>query len=207
MVHEAGLARQCMIGQAVGDISPHKMTTKEALPLAQEDMIMAHNNITDTELADLIRLAAEAASAYIRGDVRHYLTLIQHADDYTLMGPFGGEVTHGFDASPANVEATERFFQGGEAVLDVVHAYTSGDLVVLVAIERQHGRVGGLPDQDWSLRVTWVFRRDGGEWRVVHRHADPLVHSISFEHLAALAAANDAGGVFAPTSPNGESTG
>ena len=69
----------------------------------------------------------------------------------------------------------------------MVESYTSGDLVVLVVIERQHGRVGGLPDQDLSLRVTWVFRREGWEWRQVHRHADPLVHGISFEQLAALA--------------------
>jgi hypothetical protein len=37
---------------------------------------------------------------------------------------------------------------------------------VLVAIERQHGEVGGLTDQDWSLRVTLVFQRKGrnGSW-------------------------------------------
>jgi ketosteroid isomerase-like protein len=67
-----------------------------------------------------------------------------------------------------------------------VQTYASGDLVVLVVIERQHGEVGGLPDQDWSLRASWVFRRDRSEWRQVHRHADPLVHSISLEQLAAV---------------------
>ncbi len=71
--------------------------------------------------------------------------------------------------------------------MELVESYASGDLVVLVVIERQHGQVGGLPDQDWSLRVTWVFRREGSAWRLVHWHADPLVHAISFEHLAALA--------------------
>jgi ketosteroid isomerase-like protein len=103
------------------------------------------------------------------------------------MSPFGGEPTRGFDTSPERLEALERFFQGGEAELELVESYTSGDLVVLVVIERQHGQVGGLPEQDWSLRVTWVFRREGSEWRQVHRHADPLVNGISFEQLAALA--------------------
>ncbi len=69
----------------------------------------------------------------------------------------------------------------------------SGDLAVLVVIERQHGEVGGLPDQDWSLRVTLVYRRDGSQWRQVHRHADPLVHGISLEQLAALARGQHAG--------------
>src|SRR5690242_9076099 len=61
--------------------------------------------------------------------------------------------------------------RGGSGTRGVIRV---GDLAVLVVIERQHGEVGGLPDQDWSLRVTWVFRREGPEWRLVHRHADPL---------------------------------
>ena len=148
---------------------------------------MADGNVTDEEVAELIRRIAEAASALIRGDIRRYVMLIKHADDYTLMAPAGGEPRRGFDASDEALEAMARYFQGGEAELQVVESYASGDMVVLVAIERQHGEVGGLPDQDWSLRVTLVFRRDGSEWQLVHRHADPLVHGISPELLAAIA--------------------
>jgi ketosteroid isomerase-like protein len=148
---------------------------------------MTHGNITDEEVAELIRRTAEAAAALIRGDMRGYLTRIRHADDYTLMAPSGGEPRRGFDASDQALDAMARYFQGGEAELQVFQSYASGDLVVLVAIERQHGEVGGLPDQDWSLRVTLVFRREGSEWRLVHRHADPLVHGISQEQLAANA--------------------
>jgi hypothetical protein len=54
-------------------------------------------------------------------------------------------------------------------------------------IERQHGEVGGLPDQDWSLRVTLVYRRQGAEWWLVHRHADPLVRDVGLKTAAALA--------------------
>jgi ketosteroid isomerase-like protein len=148
---------------------------------------MTQGNVTDEEVADLIRQTAEAASALIRGDIRTYATLVRHADDYTLMAPSGGEPRRGFDASDQALDALARYFQGGEAELQVFQTYASGDLVVLVAIERQHGEVGGLPDQDWSLRVTLVFRREGGGWRLVHRHADPLVHGISQEQLGAIA--------------------
>jgi ketosteroid isomerase-like protein len=149
---------------------------------------MTQGNVTDEEVADLIRRTADAASALIGGDIRTYVTLIRHADDYTLMAPSGGEPRRGFDASDQALEAMEQYFRGGgEAELEVFQSYASGDMVVLVAIERQHGEVGGLADQDWSLRVTLVFRREGGEWRLVHRHADPLVHGIDQEQLAAIA--------------------
>ena len=147
---------------------------------------MVEQNVTGADVAELVVRTAEAASAYIRGDIRKYLTLIEHGDDYTLMPPYGGEPRRGFDAEEA-LEATPKMFRGGEADLELVQSHASGDMAVLVAIERQHGEVGGVPDQDWSLRVTLVFRREGPGWRLVHRHADPLVHAISMEHMAALA--------------------
>ena len=65
--------------------------------------------------------------------------------------------------------------------------YSSDELVVLVTIERVHGEIGGLPEQDWALRVTQVFRRAGTTWQLVHRHADPLANGISVKQGAALA--------------------
>lgn len=79
------------------------------------------------------------------------------------MAPLGGEPRRAHDDSQEQILATERFFQSGEATLEVIGAHVSGDLAVLALIERQHGEMGDLPDQDWSLRVTLVFRRDDGE--------------------------------------------
>jgi ketosteroid isomerase-like protein len=87
----------------------------------------------------------------------------------------------------AAIEQTSQFFASGEGRFDLQHAVRSGDLVVVAGIERQHGEVGGLPDQDWSLRVTLVFRRVADRWLILHRHADPLVREIPFEHCAQLA--------------------
>jgi ketosteroid isomerase-like protein len=139
------------------------------------------------ELDGLIRRTADAASAIIRGDIREYLALIVHSDDYTLMPPAGGETVRGFDGSPETIESMERYFRSGEARLEIVETYASGDLAVLVGVERQHGEVGDLPDQDLSLRVTLVFRRDGDSWQLVHRHADPLTRRITETTLGALA--------------------
>ena len=53
-------------------------------------------------------------------------------------------------------------------------------------IERQHGRFDGGPDQTLDLRVTHVYRREGADWRLVHRHADPLVDPMSVDELHSL---------------------
>jgi hypothetical protein len=55
--------------------------------------------------------------------------------------------------------------------VDLVQSFASDDFVLLVLIERHRGGVGGLPDQGWSLRVTMLFRREGGDQRLVHRRA------------------------------------
>ena len=135
----------------------------------------------------LIRRTAEANSALVRGDLKTYLERIRLADDFTLMQPFGGPVNRGFDPSPEHLAALACFFQAGGFNQELVQARASNDLVVLVLIERLHGRIGGLPAQDWSLRVTLVFAREADEWQLVHRHADPLVDRISAELAAALA--------------------
>jgi ketosteroid isomerase-like protein len=142
----------------------------------------------DQELDALVRRVTEAARALISGDIDGYLARITHAADYTLMPPNGGEPVRGFDDSDEALAALAQFFRGGEATVEVVETYSSGDLAVLVVIERQHGTVGELPEQDWSLRVTWVFRRTpDADWEVVHRHADALVHPIDQQRLGALA--------------------
>jgi ketosteroid isomerase-like protein len=148
---------------------------------------MTDDRITTADLDELVALMGEAASAYIGGHVRRYFELMQHADDFTLMGPFGGETNRESGGSEESIAELEQFFRAGEAALEVVQTYASGNLAVLVVVERQHGEVGDRPPQDWSLRVTLVFRREASRWRLVHRHADPLVHPISFDQLGALA--------------------
>jgi ketosteroid isomerase-like protein len=103
------------------------------------------------------------------------------------MQPFGGPASHGFDKSPQRLAEMSHYFRKGKTELEVAQTLSSGEVVVLVMIERQTGEVGGLPEQDWSLRVTEVYRKAQSEWELVHRHADALVHRISLEQLSALA--------------------
>ena len=57
---------------------------------------------------------------------------------------------------------------------EVIAAGASDDLAYTVAFEHTTASVSGGPPAAYVLRVTTVFRREDGEWKVVHRHADPL---------------------------------
>ena len=136
---------------------------------------------------DVARLSEEANVALIRGDIDGYLARIEHAPDYTLMAPFGGATEHGFKDSPERRAAMKQFFKSGTLEQEVVATYASGDLVVLVTVEHVRARVGDLAEQDWTLRVTQVFRRSENGWQLAHRHADPLGPGITVPQAAALA--------------------
>jgi ketosteroid isomerase-like protein len=148
---------------------------------------MMADHPTDQELTDINERSAQANAALMRGDIKRYRDLITLTDDFTLMSPFGGTPTYATEYTPERMEAMGRFFRNGTFEQDLVQAYGSPDMVVLAIIERAHVEVGGLPAQDWALRVTLVYRRDGTEWHLAHRHADPLVSGVSLEQAAALA--------------------
>lgn len=143
--------------------------------------------VMNRTIADLVQRSAEANDALMRGDVDGYRALIPLTDDFTLMSPFGGTPTRGTDMTDDRWEAMERFFRNGGLKQEVVQAYGSADMVVLAIIEYGHGEVGGLPPQNWPLRVTLVYRREGSEWRLAHRHADPLVKGVTLQQAAELA--------------------
>jgi len=160
-------------------------TAVAALPLCA--LLTANAAAAEDAVGDLVRRAEEKNAAFIRGDMEQWSRLVRIAPDFTLMQPFGGPVSHGFDASPKRLAEMSRYFRNGHASLEVAQTYASEGMVVLVMIERQRIEVGGLPAQDWSLRVTEVYRKDGSDWQLVHRHADPLVQKVTLQQAAVLA--------------------
>lgn len=152
----------------------------------------AYGSDANTDLADLVAISSRALAALMKGDAVTYAASMRHTHDFTLMQPFGGKVVRGFDMAPEYLAALGGFFRNGDFNQEIIQSIGSRDVAVLVTIERQSVEVGGLAKQDWPLRVTLVFRREAGEWRLAHRHADPLVEGISLEQAAALARGEDA---------------
>jgi ketosteroid isomerase-like protein len=69
----------------------------------------------------------------------------------------------------------DRYPDGELLGFDRIATYEGTDLACVVELERFRARVGNSSDlSPVSLRVTSVYRSEGGEWKLVHRHADPI---------------------------------
>ena len=55
---------------------------------------------------------------------------------------------------------------------DLVAAEVSGDLGYIVGFEHIANSVVGVTVEPHTLRVTHIFRRENGEWKIAHHHAD-----------------------------------
>jgi ketosteroid isomerase-like protein len=51
----------------------------------------------------------------------------------------------------------------------------TAELAYVVQIERAKAKIGGGDEiTPYAVRSTMIFRPEEGEWKVVHRHADPI---------------------------------
>jgi hypothetical protein len=58
---------------------------------------------------------------------------------------------------------------------DELARYTSDELATILEVEHWRARIGDRDSvEPFDLRVTTTFRQESGEWKIVHRHADPI---------------------------------
>jgi ketosteroid isomerase-like protein len=57
---------------------------------------------------------------------------------------------------------------------DLIAAGVSGDLAYTTGYEHTSVSWGGIPLEPYTLRVTHVYRREEGEWKIVHRRGDTV---------------------------------
>jgi ketosteroid isomerase-like protein len=128
-------------------------------------------NETEEFLAATMPRLTEAEIAIHNGDASPRIAMWSRSEPVTL---FGAAVTRtGWTEARRTFEWLGSSFSDCTAYeIEVVAAGASGDLAYLVAYEHTTASVNGAPAEPYTLRVTTVFRREDGEWRIAHRHGD-----------------------------------
>lgn len=133
----------------------------------------------DTDLRDFeqfMRQREEAAGAYISGDAAPLGRVAAHAGDATFYAPRGGFVQGGEAVWSRYERDVAAFAPGGENAFEILQMGASDGLAYWVGFQRATAHLQGQAEAvPFNLRVTEIFRREGDGWKLVHRHADPLV--------------------------------
>jgi ketosteroid isomerase-like protein len=124
---------------------------------------------------DEIRQASEqfyaALNRTINGDPGPMMEVWSHGPDVTAMHPLGGRET-GWEEVRASWEQVAQAFSDGQVSLDgLVVVPLSDDVAYTLGTENGQARLGDETIAiDW--RVTNIYRREEGEWKMVHHHTD-----------------------------------
>jgi ketosteroid isomerase-like protein len=133
-----------------------------------------------SEFQAFLRQFDEGTNRFVNGDATVWKQHVSGRDDATIMGGFGG-YERGKEVAPRYDWAAAQFRPSG-AVLSVerLASAVSGDLAYTVTIERSRALVAGqTAPAPMALRVTHVFRKEDGQWKLLHRHADHLVERVA----------------------------
>ena len=112
----------------------------------------------------------DAEEALHNGDAEPRMAIWSKNDPVTVLGAW---------KSATGQEELTELFRGLEGTFsdctsyeyEIVAADVVGDMAYTVGYEHTQASVRGEP-RTYTLRATQIYRREDGEWKVVHRHAD-----------------------------------
>ena len=110
-----------------------------------------------------------------RGNPEVYKSLWSRRNDVTLANPFGPPVRGWQEVSDRLDLAASNYRDGRDYEFENIATVIAPELAYTVEIERIRARVGGSGElTPLAIRATTVFRREDGNWKVTHRHGDPI---------------------------------
>jgi ketosteroid isomerase-like protein len=137
-----------------------------------------------SDLNEFRDLYHKSVEAFIQGNPDAQKPLWSSRDDVTLANPLGPPAK-GLDSVWQAVHgASSQISEGEGYTYDCISFVETTDLAYEVGIEHNRAKLGNGPDKvPISLRVTTIFRRENGEWKIVHRHADPITGRTSVQSI------------------------
>jgi ketosteroid isomerase-like protein len=123
---------------------------------------------------DQVRKASEqfyaALNRMANGDVSSMADIWSHSAAVTTMHPIGGREV-GWDEVRGPWAQVAELASGGQVKLSDQLIQVSGDMAYEVGTEQGQFKLAGqqVPIEQ---RVTNVYRREGGAWKIVHHHTD-----------------------------------
>ena len=124
------------------------------------------------DFRDFVARQTEAEEQIVHGDAGPRMELWSRRDPVTLFGAAGMNQSGWDELSKTFPQVASWFSNVSDFRYDVEVVGVSGDLAYTVGYERFNGSIRGRPVEPETVRVTHIYRREDGEWKIVHRHGD-----------------------------------
>ena len=124
-------------------------------------------------LSQMLPRFIRAADAMHNGDPAPFVELWSRRDPVTLLGAAKSMPTGWVSVTEGQKSVASQFSDGTPLDFELIAADVNGDLAYTVGYERSSVSVHGSPATPVFLRATQIYRREDGDWKLVHRHADP----------------------------------
>jgi len=112
---------------------------------------------------------------FLKGNPEPLEELWSRREDVILANPYGPPVRGWDEVAKASNLAASQVREGRFVSVEIVAKHVTAELAYVVEIEHPEAKIGGSEDiTPFDLRATMIFRPEEGEWKVVHRHADPI---------------------------------
>src|SRR5215203_4832109 len=127
------------------------------------------------DVDELIERYQLGLDEFMKGNPEPVKELFSHREDVTLANPLGLSA-RGWEQVGATIEHAASQFRDGRFVgVDIVAKHVTLEFAYTLWLEHEEGKVGGREAiAPSTLRVMMIYRPEEGEWKVVHRHADPI---------------------------------
>ncbi len=138
----------------------------------------------ESDLDLMVKRYHQALDAFVTGEPGPQKKLFSRRDDVTLANPLGPPARGWSEVEKTLDRAAAQLREGEPCRFERISAYAGTDLAYILEFERTRAKVGGSDDlSSTAIRVTTIFRLEDGQWKVVHRHADPITSLRSIESI------------------------
>jgi ketosteroid isomerase-like protein len=126
------------------------------------------------DFKELMKQRESAASAYVSGDATPLDELLARELPATFFGPGGGYEKGAAHVAEVYAEGATGFVSGTSR-LEILQSGADDHVGYWTGIQHAVVQLKGQPEpKPMDLRITEVFMREAGAWKLVHRHADML---------------------------------
>ena len=121
-----------------------------------------------------VRKASEqfytALNRMVNGDAGPLADIWSHSAAVTTMHPIGGRQV-GWDEAKESWEQVAKLASDGQVKLSDQRIQVTGDMAYEVGTEQGQAKLAGK-QVTIDHRVTNIYRRESGSWKIVHHHTD-----------------------------------